>query len=274
MPWATTTTNNLFTEFDVPGFVDVSNMTSEQIRRMGHADDYDDVDHQPRRKVQQFASRPVGVKYSVSDVWAAACAAHRVNDGYFKEEQWMRNATPPYIAKRKNRDVMMEFLMSPTDLTVDDVERGEHCRKFLENDLTFRTLKGKTGDFDTAIKKVLAVQDHFDTHYHKYELAIVACLPASVERSEIRQASESRVQFAQGGLIDEVGNKVQVNIEVLNSNYSKQYNIYWVRGITEADQAVFFSSQHEYAPGTLLTIRGTVKAHRDNLTQLNRVKVL
>ena len=254
----------------MPGFVDVSNMTSEQVRRMGHADDYDDVDHQPRRR-----SVPVSVKYTVSDVWAAACAADRVNGGYFKECVFeYTDNQPPKMVKDKNRHIMMHFLANPDRLLVEDVERGEHCRKFLENDLVFRALKGKTTEFDNAVKKVLAVQDRFDSHNHKYELAIVACLPASVERSELRQASESRVQFAQGGLIGKPGDKIQAQIEVLNSNYSKQYNIYWVRGITEADQAVFFSSREAYDTGTHLTIRGTVKAHRDNLTQLNRVKVL
>ena len=33
----------------MPGFVDVTGWSSEEVRRLGHADDYDDVDHQPRR---------------------------------------------------------------------------------------------------------------------------------------------------------------------------------------------------------------------------------
>jgi hypothetical protein len=260
----------------MPGFVDVSGMTYEDVRRMGHADDYDDVDHQPRRKFNSYPARPAGVKYTVSDVWAAACAAHRVNGGYFKEYayEWNEVENRNVIAKRKNRDIMMEFLADPTRLTVDDIERGEHCRNFLQNDLTFRTLKNKISEFDTALKKVLAVQGQFDSYHHKYELAIVACLPQSVERSEVRQSTESRVQFAQGGLVGKVGDKVDATVEVLSSNYSKQYNIYWVRAVTEADQPVFFSSKESYDPGTLLTIKGTVKAHKENLTQLNRVKVL
>lgn len=261
----------------MPGFVDVTGWSSEEVRRLGHADDYDDVDFQPRRKFGNSYSttRPASDKFTVSDVWAAACAAHRVNGGYFKEFVFELDADKrPQIVKRKNRDVMMEFLQDPTQLTVDDIERGEYCREFLQNDLTFRTLKNKTGEFDSAIKKVLAVSSLFDSYQHKYELAIVACLPQSVERSEVRQNSESRVRFATGGLVGEVGNKVEFNVEVLNSNYSKQYEVYWVRAINEADQAVFFSSKIAYDPGTHLTIKGTVKAHKDNLTQLNRVKVL
>lgn len=261
----------------MPGFVDVSNMTSEQVRRMGHADDYDDVDFQPRRKFGYNPQVRLDVaKYPLSDVWAAACAAHRVNGGYFKENayNWDETTRVQSIAKRKNRDIMMELLADPTQLTVDDIERGEYCRQFLQNDLTFRTLKGKTGDFDNAIRKVLAVTGTFDGYHHKYELAIVACLPASVSRSEIRQNSEARVQFATGGFIGKEGDKVDLKVEVLNSNFSKQYNIYWVRAITAEDQAVFFSSKESYDPGTHLAIKGTVKAHKDNLTQLNRVKVL
>jgi len=262
----------------MPGFVDVSNMSSEEVRRMGHADDYDDVDFQPRRKLKSYVpTRPASAKFSVSDVWAAACAAQRANGEYLKESKPILDPNNPgrvLSTQLRNRDVMMQFLTDPTQLTVDDIERGEHCRKYLESDLTFRTLKNKTGEFDNAIRKVLAVKEHFDDHFHKYELAIVACLPQSVERSEVRQNSESRVQFATGGVIGKEGDKVELNVEVLNSNFSKQYNIYWIRAITEADQAVFFSNKEAFDPGTWLTIKGTVKAHKENLTQLNRVKVL
>ena len=261
----------------MPGFVDVTGWTSEEVRRLGHADDCDDVDFQPRRKfVSSTTTRPVSVRYSVSDVWAAACAAQRVNGEYVKEPQRVfdKDTGLTHDAKPRNRDLMMEFLANPDRLLVEDVERGEHCRNFLQSDLTFRTLKGKIGEFDTAVKKVLAVTEHFDNHYHKYELAIVACLPSSVARSEVRQRSEERVQFATGGLVGKIGDKVVFTVEVLNSNYSQQYNVYWVRAINEADQAVFFSSRESYDPGTNLTIKGTVKAHKQNLTQLNRVKVL
>ncbi len=269
----------------MPGFVDVSNMSDLEIKRLGQADDYDDVDFQPRRSFKRNPygyndsnrpARPASAKYSVSDVWAAACAANRVNGGYFKEYayEWNEVENRNVIAKRKNRDIMMEFLANPDRLTVDDVVRGEHCRQFLQNDLTFRALKSKTGEFDSAIKKVLAVQTQFDSYHHKYELAIVACLPQSVEKSELRQASEARVKFSTGGLLGQVGDKIDATVEVLNSQYSKQYNIYWVRAVTEADQPVFFSSKESYDPGTHLTIKGTVKAHKENLTQLNRVKVL
>ena len=178
------------------------------------------------------------------------------------------------VVKRHNRDIMFEFLSNPDRLTVDDVVRGEQCRNFLQNDLTFRTLKNKTTDFDNAVRKVLAVSEHFDSYQNKYELAIVACLPASVVRSEQRQNTDQRMKFATGGLIGQVGQKAMLNIEVVSANYSQQYNIFWIRGITDQDQPVMFSSREKFDAGSHLTVQGKVKAHRDNLTQLNYVKVL
>ena len=258
----------------MPGFVDVTGWTTEEVRRLGHADDCDDVDYRPRRKVAP--TRPAATKFSIGDVWAAACAANRINGGYFKEAvyEFDESTQSNKVVHRRNREVMMDFLTHPENLTVADVERGEHCQQFLQSDLTFRTLKGKVSEFDSAIKKVLAVEDHFDNVYHRYELAIVASLPASVERSEIRQNAEQRVQFAQGGLVGKPGDKISAQLEVLSCNYSQQYNIFWVRGITDLDQPVFFSNKEKFDVGTHLTVQGKVKAHKDNLTQLNYVKVL
>jgi hypothetical protein len=48
----------------------------------------------------------------------------------------------------------------------------------------------------------------------------------------------------------------------------------FVTGITSDDQVVFFAYKSELPVGKMFDIYGTVKAQRDNTTQLNRVKVL
>jgi hypothetical protein len=256
----------------MPGFVDVSGMSSEDVRRMGHADDYDDADYRALRKSNSLPQ----VGYSVSDVWAAACAAQRINGGYFKEPsyEWDEAANTSRLVRRRNRDVMMEFLQNPHQLLVDDVEAGEQARDFLQKDLTFRALKGQLTEFDSAVSKCIAVQDGFYTVTHRYELAVVAALPNSVQRSQERQNTEQRLKFAQGGLIGKPGDRITTNVEVISANYSQQYNIFWIRGVTDQDQPVMFSNKEKFDVGTHLTIQGKVKAHRENMTQLNYVKVL
>jgi hypothetical protein len=105
-------------------------------------------------------------------------------------------------------------------------------------------------------------------------MAVVASLPNSVRRSQERQNTEQRLKFAQGGLIGKPGDRITTNVEVISANYSQQYNIFWIRGITDQDQPVMFSNKEKFDVGTHLTIQGKVKAHRENMTQLNYVKVL
>ena len=259
----------------MPGFVDVTGWTSEEVRRLGHADDYSE-DVAPQRQRRGSYTRPASVQYSVAMVWAAACAAQRINGAYLKEDQycWDEASNKSIKVKDRNRTVMMNFLAIPGTITDQDYSAGEAACNYLQNDLTLRALKGKLTDFDQSISKVVAVQDQFDTAAHKLELAVVACLPQSHQSALKRLATTDRMSAAQGGFIGKVGDKVATNVEVISANYSKIYNIYWIKAITENNQPVFFSFKENFDSGTQLAIRGTVKAHKDNMTQLNRVKVV
>ena len=134
----------------MPGFVDVSNWSDQDIKRLGHVDEYDNPPTWNRNRGRSTGTR-VAVKsttYSVSDVWAAACAANRINGGYFKEYayQWDEMEQVNKIVKRKNRDIMMEFLANPGTITQQDRDEADRVRDFIRNDLTFRALKGQLTD--------------------------------------------------------------------------------------------------------------------------------
>lgn len=259
----------------MPGFVDVSGMSYEDVRRMGHADDYDE----PVRNYNRAPARTntvLQVGYSVSDVWAAACAAQRVNGGYYKEShfEWNEVTQANQLVKRRNRDVMMEFLQNPGQILVEDVEAGEQVRDFLQKDLTFRAIKGQLTDFDNSTNQCLAVTDRFYTVSNRYELAVIAALPNSARRSQERQTADQRMQFARGGFVGNIGDKVTVNVEVIRTFYKKEFNIFFITAITDQDQVVTFGFKEKFDVGTSVTIQGKVKAQRDNLTQLNYAKVL
>lgn len=272
----------------MPGFVDVSNMSDLEVKRLGQMDD--DADPRDSNYSQRnlarrnpygygrnrVTARPAGEQYPVALVWAAAVMATDTNGGYVKEDQrvWDEDAQTTRLVQRRNRDIMLDHLRHPQDITPEARARGEEILNTIRNDLTFRALKGRLTDFDQAVSKVLAVTDQFDTAVHRYEMAIVASLPASAARAQKRATADERVQFARGGLIAQPGVKVSANVEVLSAVFSQNYNCWFIKGITDQDQPVFFSYREGMDAGTHLTIQGTVKAHRDNLTQLNRVKVL
>ena len=258
----------------MPGFVDVSNMTAREVRMMDHAADADEID-QPGRQWKSRA-KPAGIKHSVDNVWGAAVAAQRINGSYVKETQHRLDDTIGTIIvdKRRNRDIMLDILANPAQLTVEDIAQGQECRKFLQNDITFRALKGRLTDFDSSTSKVIAVTEEFDTVKHKLELAVVACLPQSHARSLEREAVQERVRQTSGALIGTPGVKVQLDVEIVKSNYSQQRNTWYATGVTADNSAVFFAYRQELAKGAKHTIQGTVKAHRDGSTQLNRVSII
>ena len=217
----------------------------------------------------------LGIKYTVSDVWAAACAAQRINGAYIKEGRVDTDVDGMVISVvRRNRDIMMDFLTSPENLTVDDVVAGEQVLNELKKDLTWRALKGKLNDFDQSASKVLSVEDHFDSHLNRLELAVVACLPASYERLKSRQNTQDRMSQTSGEYVAPVGHKAMVNVSVVSCNYSTTWNTYYITAITQDNQAVWFSLRDPQGPGVRMSIKGTVKAHKNGTTQLNRVSIV
>lgn len=204
-------------------------------------------------------------EYNADDVWAAACAAQRVNNKYIKFVE------PDAIESQKpNRDLLMNFLTEPSTITDEDREKGQLIRKYYKG-LTFKVLQGKKlSNFDVDVMQ-LANRDVITSFY---DVAVITSLPSCYERAIKRDQDERRVDTARGGFIGVPGNKVELEIEVLRTVYSKNYFVYFVTGVTSEDQAVFFSFKQELKSGDKVKIRGTVKAHRDNSTQLNRVKVL
>ena len=150
----------------MPGFVDVSNMTAQEIKRMGQMDD----DYETPRQTWKPKAKPTGVKHSVDNVWGAACAAQRINGSYVKETQhrFDEDTNTTVVVKQRNRDVMSDILANPALLTVEDIAQGQACRKFLQQDITLRGLKGRLTEFDTAVSKTVAVSEEFDTVTHKY----------------------------------------------------------------------------------------------------------
>ena len=216
-----------------------------------------------------------GDLFPVATVWAAACAAQRINGRYIKQDEFdYPEGGQAVLTATASRTTMRELLANPDRLTAQDFEQGAECKTFLQNDITFRALKNKLTEFDSATSKVLAVEENFDSAQHKYELAVIASLPASRTRALERQATDSRVRQATGAYVGAVGDKVALDVEVIKTNYSQQWNTWYATAITSDNRAVFFAFREQLTIGNSILIKGTVKAHRTGTTQLNRVKIV
>jgi hypothetical protein len=254
-------------------FVDVTNMTVREIQRLGHEDDAGPVQRQwtSRRSACNDHSG-----YSIGDVWGAACHAQRINGAYIKQDDWelpSESATSVQLKRKSNRNIMMDALENPFMITDDDRVTGAECLQFISNDMTFRALQNKLTDFDRSVMKITAVTDRFFPQSHRLELATVACLPNSYQRA-LKRIQEQDQLSQTVGYIGALGDKVTVTMDIVRCNFSQKWNTYYATGITVNNETVFFAIREPLNTGTTLSFRGTVKAHRDGQTQLNRVSVL
>jgi len=204
--------------------------------------------------------RPV-LNLIADDVWGAACAAQRINGAYVK-------VVLEDAIGETNQQIVARCLADTALITDADREQAIAVRRYYKA-LTFKILQGKNlNEFDNNAM-VIANRDIITG---KYDIAVITSLPGCYVRAIARDGVTRRVEQATGGYVGAIGSKVTLTIEVLKSNYSQQWGVYFNTGVTSDEKVVFFSFKHPMTIGSKLTVAGTVKAHRDNSTQLNRVK--
>lgn len=223
-----------------------------------------------RRPRQQ----PEDVTTSADTVWAAAAYADRMNGGeYRKEREYLvreDGTLTDQVVREPNRLYMWQAIQGRELITDADRDRGQQARDWLRKSLVIKGLKGDMTEFDTALSRAVEM-DEFMTGSDRYEIALVT--------SQIRAWREGTRMEAVMDDIDRtpvaaVGAKVHARCEVIKSVFSTNYNVYFITAKTETNQMVFFSHREGLAVGKMIDIKGTVKAHRPDATQLNRVRIV
>jgi hypothetical protein len=202
--------------------------------------------------------------YPTETVFAAAVAAQLANKEYVKAGEITVGK------KNSNRELMLDYLKNPEVLSEQDRQQGQEVQQYFQG-LTFKVLKGKTlGGFEQASLDYSSLSEVTNLH----EISVIASLPQVHERGLERDARNQRLEYASGGFIGKPKDRVQLDIEVIKSNFSNNWQIYFISALTTEDQSVFFSYKDDISLGLKCKISGTIKAHRDNATQLNRVKIV
>jgi uncharacterized protein YxjI len=211
--------------------------------------------------------RPV---YNITDVFAAACAAFRINGSYIKRDEiTFYDGGGHTVDKIANKTLVHQFLKGDFDLRDEDREMGEKVRQYCSS-LTFKIISGKTlSEFEQAM---LTIADK-ETTDSNYDIAVVASLPASYERAQARIQQDAMLRDHQGILPDAIGSKVELDIEVVRCNYSNNWETHFVTAIVD-NAVVFFASRNKLDIGSKLRIKGKVKDHKEDRTQLSHVKFL
>jgi hypothetical protein len=226
-----------------------------------------------RNRQTRAPERPVA--WSAETVWASAAHAHRINDGeYLKDPEFARDDQGLWldtILRPRNRDIMKQALDDNGVITEADRDLGLRARDWLSKSIMMKTLKGfPLSEFEQGLQRAV-IMTEFDEWGCRYEMALVA---SQIRAYEQAVQLEAAMEGISAEPIADVGTKVDTEITVVKSVYSQNFGVFFITGITSDKRAVFFSYRDRLANGHQCRVRGTVKAHRENSTQLNRVRIV
>ena len=198
-------------------------------------------------------------------VWSAACTAYRLNSGYLKEPEVIGDQ----VIRPTNRELVRRCLENPSLIIDVDREQARDCRRYMASAVTMQALKTELGEWS----KITARVCELDTIASNYDLSVITAMPQSYVKQLRKESVDARLARCQG-TIGKLGDKVELAVEILRSNYSAKYNTWFLSAITKDNYSVYFAYREEIKSETHATIRGTVKRHNDRSTQLNRVKLV
>ena len=206
-------------------------------------------------------------------IWAAAAHAHRVNQGEYYRQPYQARDTegqPIGTQYRRNRDIMLDAIRDLSLITNADRALGREAREYHSRNIMMKSLRGTMSEFDHSVRQAVTLDD-FDLGGDYVSIAVIA--------SQIRAYEAARqLEIAMDGVsrepVADIGTKIEQDVTVARAVYSQNYGVWFITAVTEDRRAVFFSYRERMNAGHQCRIRGTVKAYRENSTQLNRVKVI
>jgi hypothetical protein len=199
-------------------------------------------------------------------VWSTACTAYRINGGYFKEPEMIGDQ----VIRPTNRDLVRRALDNPELITDADRELAKECRRHMATAVTLQALRSELGEWARITARVCGL----DIITSNYDLSVITAMPHSYIKQLKKESVDARLARCETGAVGKINNKVELAVEIVRSNYSANFNTWFVSAITDDNFAVFFAYREEIKPNTYVTIRGTIKRHTDSATQLNRVKLV
>lgn len=209
------------------------------------------------------------MKFTADQVWGCAAAAQRINEGYFKEDQW-DTAEAGIKIKTANKSLVKAWLRDEdySQITAADIAAGQTARNHFKS-YTFLAIAGRLNEFQTTAMQ-LAAKEEF-TGRDIYDFAVISCLP-SVAVRDIANSELRREIYTSEQLQGAVGDSIVGDITVISARFNPDYAKHKITArMGESFVDFWFGKELE---GTI-RIKGKVKTQRGNkTTQLNYVKIV
>ena len=196
------------------------------------------------------------VTFPISLAWASICAADRMNGGKYINQ----NTFPFPEGAKFSKDLAMSFCENPGALTNEDKEFGETLAKHFSG-LLFKTLSGPINNgFMATIANIIGMEN-----VGKYEIACMSCLVQTYRKDLEREVKQEKKQvfLATSTFIGTEASKHELDVEIIDTFYSKNYNIF-INTATDGLNIFKFSTAHGatiFPLNEKIRVKGSVKRH-------------
>lgn len=268
----------------MPGFVDVSGWSYEEIRRLGHADDdYEENTVYQNRRFARRTARPAAVSVPMLELAALAFAAQRINGTLHKQPE-IFDADSGTVVKVTPNKVLMHNSFVPNaegprvTATDEDRNRAQTAVDTIQSDCTLRLLQGRQlSEFIASLNSL--IQQETVT---QRDCGLMAFLPNIYDRilQDHNKQETSASLSVTSQYLGNVGDKIIVDFTFVDKRYLAQYNCWSIFGHDANGNCVGFLTAHENL-AVSGRIQGKIKRLEENryrngakVTNLNYVKVV
>lgn len=213
------------------------------------------------------------MEFTADQVWGAAAAAHRINGGYFKEDQWrVTGQDTSELDKTANKSLVKKWLREGNfaAVTEEDYAAGRRYRDHFKS-YTLLAIRGTLNDFQQQAFKISTI-DTF-TGRMMLEFAIISCLPSVAERDQDRSDLKKEI-YSSTQLAGNEGDTIVGDMTVIACKWTKAYDKFKVNGRMGESFVDFWTTWDLTGKvGQEVRIKAKIKVQRnDKTTQLNYVK--
>lgn len=203
---------------------------------------------------------PLPTNITLEQIWGAACQALSVNEGVYIKQVDIEMDPEKYTGKLTNQELVRFYVYNTDKISEQSIKDGIEIRAYL-NGMTFKILaEEKIGDYFTKLVKLATDENLQLTNKN---IAYVSSAPNAVIREQRKDEMNKEIKRATGGYIGNEGDKVQLNIKILRSHYSEEWERHYVTGITTNDQVISFSTKNKrlIVPNSVVSVKAIVFKH-------------
>jgi hypothetical protein len=210
---------------------------------------------------------------TLEQIWGAACQALSVNEGVYIKQLDIEMDPEKYTGKLTNHELVRFYAYNTDKISEQSIKDGMEIRAYL-NGMMFKILaEEKIGDYFTKLVKMATDENLQLTNKN---IAYISSAPNAVIREQLKDEMNKEIKQASGGYIGGENDKVQLNIKILRSHYSEEWERHYVTGITTNDQVVSFSTKNKrlIVPNSVVSVKAIVfKHYKDEYTKQETTKL-